>query len=145
MVAPGEYTLRLSANQEVVETQALVIPDPRIEATSEEYAAQQVILKAVETAVREIHNSVNEMRKVKKQLLQIKESLKLVEGTTALQDSATAIVKKITTWEEALIQPNQKTFQDVINFPNKLNAELIDLKVEWMNLCLSLHKGQNKE
>ncbi len=128
LVAPGEYTLRLSANQEIVETKALVIPDPRIEATPEEYEAQQVILKTIETAVREIHNSVNEMRRVKKQLMQINESLKLVDGTTALQDSATDIVKKITTWEEALIQPNQKTFQDVINFPNKLNAELVDLK-----------------
>ena len=27
-----------------------------------------------------------------------------------------------------MIQPNQKTFQDVINFNNKLNAELMHLK-----------------
>ncbi len=128
LVAPGEYTLRLSTLQEVVETKAIVIPDPRIEAIPEEYDAQQAILKAIEKGVREIHNSVNEMRSVKKQLTQINELLKLIEGTTVLQDTATAIVKKITTWEEGLIQPNQKTFQDVINFPNQLNAELVNLK-----------------
>ena len=27
-----------------------------------------------------------------------------------------------------LIQPNQKTFQDVINFPNQLNAHFMNLK-----------------
>ena len=39
-----------------------------------------------------------------------------------------AILKKITAWEENLITPKQETFQDVINFYNRLNAELLDLK-----------------
>jgi hypothetical protein len=29
--------------------------------------------------------------------------------------------------EEKLIQPNQKTFQDVINFPNKVEAQLLHI------------------
>ncbi len=32
-------------------------------------------------------------------------------------------MKSIVDWENNLIQPKQKTFQDVINFENKLNAE----------------------
>ena len=36
--------------------------------------------------------------------------------------------KRISSWEENLIQPNQKTFQDVINFNNQLNADLLHLK-----------------
>ncbi len=39
--------------------------------------------------------------------------------------SGKALIEKMTTWEEALVQPKQETFQDVINFPNKLNAEFI--------------------
>ena len=35
---------------------------------------------------------------------------------------------KLKNWEKKLIQPKQKTFQDVINFNNKLNAEYINLK-----------------
>ena len=34
---------------------------------------------------------------------------------------------KINEWEGKLIQRDQKTFQDVINFPNKLNAEIVNL------------------
>ena len=41
---------------------------------------------------------------------------------------AKAIEKKLVDWEINLIQPNQKTFQDVINFNNKLNAEWMYLK-----------------
>ena len=36
-------------------------------------------------------------------------------------------MKRINQWEAQLIQPKQETFQDVINFPNQLNAELITL------------------
>ena len=36
--------------------------------------------------------------------------------------------KRINSWEENLIQAKQKTFQDFINFNNKLNAQLIQLK-----------------
>ena len=39
-----------------------------------------------------------------------------------------SLIKRITAWEENLIQPNQKTFQDVINFENKLNAQLLNLR-----------------
>ncbi len=39
------------------------------------------------------------------------------------------LIKRINVWEENLIQAKQKTFQDVINFNNKLNAQLIALKM----------------
>ncbi len=38
------------------------------------------------------------------------------------------LLERITAWEEELIQPKQKTFQDVINYNNQLNAELMYLK-----------------
>ncbi len=39
-----------------------------------------------------------------------------------------ALIKRIDSWESHLIQPKQKTFQDVINYNNQLNAELTYLK-----------------
>lgn len=38
------------------------------------------------------------------------------------------VEQAITNWEESLIQPNSETFQDVINFKNQLNTELLNLK-----------------
>ncbi len=125
LVAPGTYTLRLTADGKSVETTCEVIPDPRIEATQADYLAQQEILQGAENTAREIHKSVNEMRRVKQQLQQYQ---KLLKDNKMLSDTAKAIVKKIADWEENLIQPKQKTFQDVINFPNQLNAELMNLK-----------------
>jgi hypothetical protein len=36
--------------------------------------------------------------------------------------------KKIDKWESNLIEPRSKNFQDVINFPNKLNSEFLQLR-----------------
>ena len=38
------------------------------------------------------------------------------------------LLQRIDSWEAHLIQPKQKTFQDVINYNNQLNAELTYLK-----------------
>tara|TARA_B100001059_G_C17566756_1_gene442905 strand:+ start:231 stop:455 length:225 start_codon:yes stop_codon:yes gene_type:complete len=43
-------------------------------------------------------------------------------------EKGTELTKRIHAWEENLIQEKQKTFQDVINFNNKLNAQMIRLK-----------------
>jgi len=45
-----------------------------------------------------------------------------------LVDNGKKLIERIDTWEQNLIQPKQKTFQDVINFNNKLNAQLMHLK-----------------
>ncbi len=128
LVAPGTYSLVLSADEESVETTVEVIPDPRIKATQAAYEAQQEILVEAVNAAREIHESVNAMRKVKKQLVQMQETLEKRTDLGELKESAKEIVEKITNWEDNLIQRNQKTFQDVINFPNQLNAEFMNLK-----------------
>ncbi|MEM9886992.1 MAG: glycosyl hydrolase [Bacteroidota bacterium] len=128
VVAPGEYTIRLRQGEETVESKAKILPNPKIEASKEDYAAQEELLVQVENTVRDIHNSVNKMRQIQKQFKALQETLDANESTQMLADSAKAIAKKISDWERNLIQPDQKTFQDVINFPNQLNAELMNLK-----------------
>ncbi len=128
IVPPGTYTLRLSAPTDTLTVPAELLPDPTLDATPEDYAAQQSILRAVEVMVKDIHGSVNRMRKVKGQLESLNGLLQEFENTEELMAAGKSIIDQITAWEENLIQPDQKTFQDVINFPNQLNAELMNLK-----------------
>ncbi|MEL6718100.1 MAG: glycosyl hydrolase, partial [Bacteroidota bacterium] len=128
LVAPGTYTLRLTQDETSVETQAKVLANPKIEASQADYEAQEVLLVKVENTVRNIHDAVNDMRKVKKQLVGLKGVLEESEATKILAERAATAIKAIEEWERNLIQPDQKTFQDVINFPNQLNAELMNLK-----------------
>jgi len=54
-------------------------------------------------------------------------NLKRNEKAADLIAIGEATIRKINEWDSNLIQRDQKTFQDVINFPNKLNAELANL------------------
>ncbi len=128
LVAPNTYKIRLIAEKDTSMTEASIIADPRLKATKADFDAQQTILTKIEVQTKDIHNSVNRMRKVKSQIENITALLKDNKDMVALVDTGKAVLKKITAWEENLITPKQETFQDVINFYNRLNAELLDLK-----------------
>ena len=127
-VAPGTYTLRLSTNGESVETTAQVLANPKIEASTADYSEQQTVLNQIENTLKSMHKAVNQMRSAKNQLKSYKKLLKDNEAAKELLAKGDSLTKRISSWEEHLIQPKQKTFQDVINFHNQLNADFMHLK-----------------
>lgn len=128
MAAPGEYRLQLKISDQVLEQPLTVLPDPRVKACPKDYLEQQEVLLSIEQAVRDIHQSVEQMQEVKKQVENLHANLKKTECTQELLDASQNIVKTIKDWEEQLVQPKHQTHQDVINFPNRLSAELLNLK-----------------
>lgn len=127
-VAPGTYTLKLSLDDESSETEVTILPNPNIKAIDQDFAEQQTMLITIESTLTEMHESVNKMRSAKSQLEHYAKLLKDNKAADSLLKIGKELTKRITTWEENLIQPKQKTFQDVINFNNKLNAQLLFLK-----------------
>ena len=128
IVGPGDYQLRLILENETAETSVSILPLPNIEATKADYEEQQNMLKTIESTVIEIHTAVNDMLSAKSQLKQYNQLLEDHTKAEALLKQGDSLIKRISSWEENLIQPNQKTFQDVINFENKLNAQLLNLR-----------------
>ncbi len=127
-VGPGKYTLKLTLDKLTSETTVTVLPNPKIKAATADFEKQQAMLQQIEGTVKEMHQSVNEMRSAKAQLKGYAKLLKDHEEATALLEKGKALIERIDSWEQQLIQPKQKTFQDVINFNNKLNAQLLHLK-----------------
>ena len=68
------------------------------------------------------------MRQVKKQIETYNESLKDNADAKEIVNTGKELIKKIEKWESNLIEPRSKNFQDVINFPNKLNSEFLQLR-----------------
>ena len=126
-VTPGTYTLKLTAGDQSVETTAEVIADPRVEASQDAYRKQGEMLTQIRSMLADIHQTVQQFRQVKTQLSGRLTALRGQTGSEALVQQGEAIVKQLAAWEQQLIQPSQKTFQDVINFPNRLNAQLVYL------------------
>jgi len=112
----------------VSETEATILPNPKVVSSPEDFVAQQKMLVSIENTVKEMHESVNQMRSAKTQLSHYAKLLKDSKNADSLLEKGKELTKRINSWEENLIQAKQKTFQDVINFNNKLNAQLIQLK-----------------
>lgn len=127
-VGPGKYTLRLTLDGLTSETEVTVLANPKVEGTLADYAEQQTVLAQIEGALKDIHEAVNVMRSAKSQLKGYAKLLKENEQANELLDKGKSLLKRIDTWEQKLIQPKQKTFQDVINYNNQLNAEFMELK-----------------
>ena len=124
-VGPGTYTARLTVG-ETQQTQPFeVVADPRKNLSPGDFQEQQTLLASIYESVDEIHASVAKMRQVREQ---VKDLLARAKGYPEVDTIAVAgavLMDRMTAWEEALVQSKQETFQDVINFPNKLNAEFI--------------------
>ncbi len=126
--APGIYKLRMSTANSFSEVSVRVLPDPRLNASHSDFEEQQTLLMKIETAVKDLNQSVTQLRNVKGQLENRLSLLKKMEGQKSLVELGEKATKSIVKWEEQLIQPKQETFQDVINFPNRLNSEFLNMK-----------------
>jgi photosystem II stability/assembly factor-like uncharacterized protein len=127
-VAPGKYKARITFKGQTSETDLEIIPDPKVTANASEWNAQQEFLKRAGESFNDLHKSVNKMRQVKKQIETLNESLKDQPDSKDLIKTGNDLIKKIDQWESNLIEPRSKNFQDVINFPNKLNSEFLQLR-----------------
>jgi len=127
-VAPGNFSLRLILEGDTTETDIVILPNPAVNSSPEDFEEQQEMLVAIESTVKDMHESVIQMRSAKTQLKTHATLLKDNKAATELIAKGDSLTIRINSWEENLIQAKQKTFQDVINFNNKLNSQLIQLK-----------------
>ena len=127
-VAPGNYTIQLMTEKDTISKEVTILEVPGQEYTQAAWTEQQEMLLAIEGMISDMHESVNTMRSAKGQLKGYQQRLKGNEAAETLLDTAKALVQKIEKWENQLIQPKQETFQDVINFQNQLNTQMMSLK-----------------
>ena len=124
-VVPGKYIAHLKLGNQDKQVAFTVMPDPRIKASNEAYVVQHQLLSSIETGVKEIHLSVTSIRKAREQINYL---LSLVNDQPDLKvvvDSGKKVVEIVTNWEEKLVQPRSQSYDDIINFENKLSADFI--------------------
>jgi hypothetical protein len=127
VVTPGQYGVRFYFGPNRIRSKLEIKPDPRLSHSPAEYADQEAFLVNIEETVRELHFSVRQMQDTKRQILALRDRIQPLSDQPELLDRADSLLAAIDHWERQLIQKDQKTYQDVINFPNRLNAELMDL------------------
>jgi photosystem II stability/assembly factor-like uncharacterized protein len=127
-VAPGQYKIRLSHRGQVQEQMVEILPDPRSNFSASDWQSQQQMLQKLGGLINDIHRSVMQVRKLKKQVEAYNDLLKEDKKADPLLKQGQDLLKKLSDAEGKLVETRTKNFQDVINWPSKLSAELFDVR-----------------
>ena len=149
--APGDYSAVLkvvpsgSATGTEYTHSFRVLADPRIPASQADYDEQHQWLSKVETGLREVHESVLNLRTARDQVSGL---LKWIDGSTAYPEvrmAAKSLQEKMLHWEEELVQNRTQSYDDIINFVNKLSADYFFLKGEMDTNMPQVTNGQKEQ
>jgi hypothetical protein len=124
-VNPGIYNVTLTVDGAAQSTQLVVQGDPRMPSTAADYQAQDDLLKKLEQDVTDIHVAVTRMRGVSKQVNEVVALIEHDASKASLVKLGKELNNKLKAWEEKAIQPRSQSYDDVINFVNKLSANII--------------------
>ena len=124
---PGTYQVRLTVLGKSYTAPLRIAADPRIHVTQADLQNQFDLLIKIRDKVTETDDAINQIRDLREQVHTIDKRLKGDPRGKAVADSGKALDKKMTEVEEALIQTKAKSGQDVLNFPIRLNNQLVAL------------------
>ena len=124
---PGTYLVRLTVLGKGYTAPLQIEPDPRLKVTQADLQKQFDLLIKIREKVTQTDNVINQIRDLREQVNTMNKRLKGDPRATAVADTGKSLDKKMTEVEEVLIQTKAKSGQDVLNFPIRLNNQLVAL------------------
>lgn len=121
---PGTYTATLKVGEEEFTTEFEIQKDPRSQSSVEDLQKQFDFLIVIRDKLSEVHKSIARTRDLKSQISTFKKRIADDEEFEKLSEQADELVKELTEVEEALYQTKNRSPQDPLNYPIKLNNRL---------------------
>jgi hypothetical protein len=123
-VMPGNYQATLSIDGKKSSIDFVVLPDPRLKNTQEDYKKQLDYLLKVRDKVSEANQAILDIRTIKKDLIYIKEKLGNQSLYKDLLIQAEELEREITKIENQIHQTKNIARQDALNYGIKVNNRL---------------------
>lgn len=122
---PGMYKVQLTVNGVTQEQDFEILKDPRSSSSIADMQAQFDFLMEVNDKLSETHETITEIREVREQMQNyIKRLSDDADGAKEIKDAAKDINDKISKIEKELYQTKNRSRQDPLNFPIRLNNKL---------------------
>ncbi len=121
VVLPGTYQVRLTAGDQTMTAPFEVRQEPRTAGSAADLKAQFDFVKGVYDKLSQMNEQITKIRDVRAQLAAVK---KHAGDNKEITEAANALDKKMTAVEEALYQTKNKSSQDPLNYPIRLNDKL---------------------
>ena len=126
-VMPGSYSVRFTYGDYIKTSKFKIHSDPRHELSSELIENKKSLLKNIHNDIDDIYSSLERLQSAREQILDLQSRFSSEDNYSDINELSKETIKVINGVESSLISPKQKTFQDVINFRNQLDAQLFDL------------------
>ena len=124
---PGTYQVRLTVNGKTYTAPLEIKADPRLNVSQQDLQKQFDLLVKIRERVTQTHDTVNLIRNIRDQITALNKRLENDPHAKVIADAGKQLDKKMTEVEEALIQTKAKSSQDVLNYPIRLNNQLVAL------------------
>jgi photosystem II stability/assembly factor-like uncharacterized protein len=122
---PGNYKVKLTVNGKSSEVDFEILKDPRSSATDADLKAQFDFQQDVIAKLGETNAAIKKIRQVREQLNRVTDPLKdKKDELKDVLDMAKTVQDKMKTIEETLYQTKNRSGQDPLNFPIRLNNKL---------------------
>ena len=125
IIPPGTYTVRVTAGDKSESQTFVVKRDPRTEATQADLDEQYAFLKRIQERTNEANDAVRTIRSVKAQAADRKE--RAGSRGAALARLAQTLESQLSAAEEEIYQVRNRSGQDPLNYPIKLNNQIAGL------------------
>jgi photosystem II stability/assembly factor-like uncharacterized protein len=122
--APGMYKAKLTVNDKTMETDFEVLKDPRTSGTTADIKEQFDFLITVRDKLSETNKAIKKIRTTRDQINRVTEPLKGKDEMKDVNEMAKSINEQMKKIEEALYQTKNKSNQDPLNYPVRLNNKL---------------------
>ena len=121
---PGEYQVHLNVNGNSQMQEFEILADPRAEVSVAAMQKQFDFITDVNTTIEKAHKSIEKIRKINAQLEAFTKQYKGNEMTRELIEKADKMKERLGAVEKALYQTKNRSGQDPLNFPIRLNNKL---------------------
>jgi len=124
---PGSYQVSLNVRGTSQIQSFNILKDPRSTASSADFKAQFDFVQSVGDKLTAAHRAIREIRQVRAQVKEMKTLGDKAEQFAAVRALASRIDSTMTAVEEAIYQTKNRSSQDPLNYPVRLNDKLANL------------------
>ncbi len=124
LAVPGTYQARLTAFGVTQVRSFEVRKDPRLATTQADYERRFALHKQIRDEISAAHDAIVQLRDVREQVKGVAARAKEAAPDTAIASAADRIAKRLTAVEEALYQTKNRSSEDMLNYPIRLDNKL---------------------
>jgi photosystem II stability/assembly factor-like uncharacterized protein len=127
LAPPGRYGVRLTAGGRSETRWFSWLKDPRLATTPRDYAQQFELLIRIRDRLSDANGAVVRIRDLKDQLADVTRRASGVEAAQRIRERADTLTQRLSAIEEEIYQVRNRSNQDPLNYPIKLNNKIAAL------------------